>query len=93
MIKDLNQGLEHMYSTLTYENAMNKKYNKEVILKLFKIDDMLYFIRHFMAKFLELLIKDFIIYIDNTSYINWGILFFGFISFWYAWYYILRNIT
>ncbi len=92
MIKDLNQILEHIYSTLTYEKSIEAEYRKEIILQLLKIDDMIYYIRHFMSSFFDLLIKDFRIYIDNTSYINWGVFFIGFIFLLVGWYFVLKRV-
>ena len=85
MIKDLNQILEHIYSTLTYEPHLPSENRRQIILQLLKIDEKIFFIRNFMAKFFSLLIKDFNIYIDNTLYINWSVFVVGIVSLMVGW--------
>ena len=65
MLKDLNKKLVHTLTSLDLEVNMNEEQRLGVLTNIFEVDDMFFFVRRFMKKFLTMLVKDFDSYIVN----------------------------
>merc|ERR1712083_915902 len=92
MLKALNAKLWHTFVDLELMDLNSVRDRMNVLVNLFQVDNMFYFVRNFMAKFQNLLIRGYTQYIDNIQYINMGVFFFGFITLFIGWYFVMGYV-
>jgi hypothetical protein len=71
---------------------MSEEGRANVLKNVFEIDNMYYYVRRFMKHFLNLLVKDYDMYIDGIQYINWIIFGLGFFALLSGWFFIMNYV-
>ncbi len=92
MLKNMNKRLWHTFVTLELEVNMSEEGRANVLKNVFEIDNMYYYVRRFMKHFLNLLVKDYDMYIDGIQYINWIIFGLGFLALLSGWFFIMNYV-
>ena len=71
---------------------MDEVGREEVLRNIFEVDNMFFYVRRFMRKFVSLLVHDYEVYISNIQYFNWIIFGMGFLSLFIGWYFVIAYV-